>query len=130
MRFLLAAVAAAVLLLSGCSRGVENKEAVRQAILAHLSERGMNVGSMQVDVVAVTFRENEADATVAFAAKGGQGGQPMTMNYTLAKKGDGWVVKSRSEAGGAPHGAAGQMPGAMPPGHPDVGGAPPAPAKK
>jgi len=90
----------------------------------------MNVGSMEVDVVAVTFRGNEADASVSIVAKGAQGGQAMSMNYTLAKKGDGWAVKGRSETGSTPHGAAGQMPGDMPPGHPDVGGAPPGETKK
>lgn len=109
----------------GCNRGVENKEAVRRAIVAHLAERGMNVGSMQIEVVAVTFRGEEADATVSFAAKGVEG-QAMTMNYTLAKKGDGWTVKSRSEAGSVPHGSAAAGPEgmAMPPGHPAVGTTP------
>jgi len=116
------AVVMAALAAVGCNRGAESKEAVRRAIVAHLAERGMNVGSMQVEVVAVTFRGDEADATVSFAAKGVEG-QAMTMNYTLARKGDGWSVKSRTEAGGVPHGAAAQAPEgmAMPPGHPPVG---------
>lgn len=115
----------------GCSRGVENKEAVRRAIVAHLAERGMNVGSMQVEVVSVTFRGDEADAVVSFAAKGVEG-QAMTMNYTLAKKGDGWTVKSRTEAGAVPHGAAGQAAGGteLPPGHPDVGAKQPGGSQK
>ena len=131
------AAVAGLLLLAGCKRGVENTEAVRQAIVQYLAGRpNMDVSAMQIDVVSVSFRQNEADATVSIKAKGAQGGQGMTMNYTLEKKGDNWVVKGRKESGSTPHGAAGQMPGAMPgtgmpPDHPSVGGAqPPAETKK
>lgn len=131
MKTIQAVVVAGMLAAAGCSRGVENKEAVRRAIVAHLAERGMNVGSMQVEVVSVTFRGEEADAVVSFAAKGVEG-QAMTMNYTLARRADGWTVKSRSEAGSVPHGAAGQAPEGvtMPPGHPNVGSDQPGGQKK
>lgn len=102
---------------------METKEAVRQGVIDHLTTRSnLNVASMQVEVTSVTFRKNEADATVHFRAKGAQGGPGMTMNYTLEKQGRRWVVKSRSEAGGMPHGGTADMPGALPPGHPPVGG--------
>ena len=111
---------AGVVLLGACNRGLENKEAVRQAVIDHLSSRSnLNVGSMQVDVTAVTFRENEADATVSFQAKGATGGG-MTMSYKLERKGNRWVVKGKSDTGGMPHGAMGG--GEMPSGHPPVGG--------
>jgi membrane protease subunit (stomatin/prohibitin family) len=126
---------------------VESKEAVRQAVLDHLAKRaGINLASMQVDVVSVVFRQNEADAAVSFRAKGSTGGPAMTMNYTLVKQGNGWVVKGRADTGASPHGAAGQMPmgtagqmpmgtpGQMPmgvpPGHPQVGGQPPPETRK
>ena len=65
------------MLLAGCNRGIENKEAVRQAVLDHLANHaGLNVGSMQVDVVSVSFRQNEADATVSFRAMGAESGRP------------------------------------------------------
>lgn len=121
-----------IVLLGGCNRGVENKEAVRQAVIDHLANRaGLNVASMQVDVSAVSFRKDEADATVVFRSKGGDPGQSMTMNYTLERKGGRWVVKGRSESG-MPHGAAGTPPpgGQMPQGHPPVGGAKPSEAPK
>lgn len=119
------------LVLGGCNRGLENKEAVRQAILDHLSKRGtVNLNSMQVNVVSVSFRQNEADATVSFRPKGSQGGPGMTMNYTLEKQGNQWAVKGRADSAGSPHGAGGQMPGGMPSGHPPVGGAPPPETKK
>lgn len=121
--------------MAGCNRSVENQEAVRKAILDHLANRaGLNVAAMQVDVTAVTFRQNEADATVSFHPKGTPSGAGMTMNYTLEKKGNAWVVKGRAESGGTPHGAAGPapggMPGAMPSGHPDMGAKQPAETKK
>ncbi|HSW50607.1 MAG TPA: hypothetical protein VLH09_10550 [Bryobacteraceae bacterium] len=128
----LAVVALSVLLaLGGCNRGLESREAVRQAVLDHLSQRGnLNLSSMQVDVVSVAFRENEADVAVSFRAKGAESGSGMTMNYTLQRQGNRWTVKGRSDSGSAPHGAAGQMPGEMPSGHPPVGGGQPPETKK
>ena len=117
--------------LGGCNRGGgQSKEAVRQAVLDYLAKRSsINVGSMQVDVVSVSFRENEADATVSFRPKGTDASaQGMNMSYTLTRQGNGWVVKGRSDSGGEAHGTAGQMPEGMPSGHPPLGGtaAPPA----
>jgi hypothetical protein len=120
---------AAVLLLLGCGKNIQSQEAVRQAVIDHLSGRpGLDVASMQVDVTSVVFRDDEADATVSFRPKGSTApGSGMQMNYTLERKGNHWVVKSRSDAGGSPHGA-GAMPGAggggLPPGHPPVGETP------
>lgn len=133
--------------MAGCSRSVENPEAVRTAILDYLAtQKKLNVANMQVDVTALTFRQNEADATVSIGTKGASGGPGMMMNYTLEKKGNAWVVKGKGESGGTPHGAAGAMPGAMPggmpgempgaapgampSGHPDMGAKPPAETKK
>ena len=124
-RFAFAAVAG-ITLLSGCNRAVESQETVRQAVLDHLAKRaGLNVSSMQIDVVTVSFRQNEADATVSFRAKGSGGGPMMTMHYTLEKQGNRWVVKGRSNTG-----AAGQMPGGLPSGHPQVGGRQPSETSK
>jgi hypothetical protein len=120
-----------LLLMAGCSRSAENPEAVRTAILEYLAnQKGLNVAAMQVDVTALTFRQNEADATVSFHPKGTPGGAGMTFNYTLEKKGNGWAVKGKTESGGTPHGAAGAMPSAMPSDHPDMGAKPPAETKK
>lgn len=121
------------LALAGCRRDIENKEAVRQAVIDYLSTRSnLNIGSMNVDVTSVSFKQNEAEAVVAFAPKGpGSAGQGMSMRYTLEKKGNRWAVKSRADSGQSPHGGAappGAMPGAgapkgeLPPGHPTVGG--------
>lgn len=113
----------AVLAVGACNRGIETKEAVRQGVIDHLATRSnLNVAAMHVEVTSVTFRKNEADATVHFRAKNDQSSPGMTMNYTLERQGSRWVVKSRSEAGGTPHGEMGEMPGALPPGHPPIGG--------
>ncbi len=112
---------AALLALGGCNRGVENKEAVRQAVVDYLAKRaGLDLNAMQIEVVAVSFRQNEADATVAFRPKGVAGAPGMTMNYTLTRQDNRWVVKGRADTGASPHGAGGAMSGEMPLGHPPV----------
>jgi hypothetical protein len=120
------AVLAAALFLSGCGRAVDSKEAVRQGVLDHLSTRaGLDLKSMQVDVVSVSFRQNEADAVVSFQPKGSPGPSAgMQMQYTLEKKGGRWVVKVKRESGMSPHGGGAPGP-AMPPGHPPGGAMPP-----
>jgi hypothetical protein len=126
-----------MLCLAGCNKGnIDTKEAVRQGVIDYLASRqNLNVSSMNVNVSSVTFKENEADAMVSFAPKGA-GGQPVSIPYTLERKGNRWVVKPRAAGGSNPHGGAmppgenphGAMPpggaeapgGAMPPGHPAV----------
>jgi hypothetical protein len=118
----------------GCHRGMETKEAVRQGVVDHLSSRtGLSVASMQIDVLSVAFRGNEADTTVSFRPKGG--GEGMQMNYTLERKGDRWMVKGRAgSTSGMPHGSAVPPPGAMgtglPAGHPPVPKSTPSDSKK
>jgi hypothetical protein len=129
---LLAAVA-----LGGCgtSRGIQNEAAVRQGVIDYLSKRtDLSLSVMQVDVTSVSFRQNEADATVSFRPKGAAAGAgAMSMRYTLERQGNRWVVKGRgrNQAGAAPHGmgqpgagkpAMGEGASGLPPGHPPVGG--------
>ena len=128
------AVAALVLCLAGCNKSsIDTKEAVRQGVIDYFATRkDVNIGSMKVEVAAVTFKENEADATVAVMPKGGEAAQPVTFHYTLERKGNRWVVKPRPGGSGHgampmgenPHGAAppggAQGGGAIPPGHPPV----------
>ncbi len=138
------------LLLLGCNRGNQTPEAVRQGVIDYLAKRSdLDMSSMQIDVTSVSFRQNEADATVSFRPKGSGAGSGMQMRYTLERQGNRWVVKGRgqSAAGAAPHGGnPGQMPGApggmqqpgsgpmggaLPPGHPPMSGSkPPEPQKK
>jgi hypothetical protein len=125
--------ACAFLLLSGCSKKVNNDEAIRQAVITHLSKRGdLTMSQMEVTVSNVTYKENEAEATIGFKPKGGGAASGMQMRYSLERKGGEWVVKGKADSGASPHGAmapgAGQgMPPAaeLPPDHPPMGGAAP-----
>jgi hypothetical protein len=109
---------AVVLALCGCNRQLDNKEAVRQAVLDYYraGRSDVNISAMNVDVTSVAFRKNEADATVSFHAKD-SGGPGMEMKYTLERQGSKWVVKSKSGVGGSAHGTAAGDAG-LPPGHP------------
>ncbi len=132
MRVYLSILGLAVVLLGGCSRNIQNQEAVRKGVFEHLSKKaGLDVNSMQIDISSVTFRENEADAVVSFKPKGSTDASAgMQMNYTLERKGNEWVVKGK--AGSSSHGAGSAMPGAgsampgagaeMPAGHPPAKG--------
>jgi hypothetical protein len=102
-------------------------------MISHLSKRSdLSISSMNVEITAVTFRGNEADATVAFAPKGVDAASGMTMRYTLEKKGNEWVVKTKADSGmggaaggmgghGAPPASAAPPSSGMPPDHPPIG---------
>jgi len=123
------------LALAGCHRDIGNEDAVKRGIMDYLSTRqGLNVASMNVSVRSMVFRQNEVDATVTFTPKEPGAAQPMSIPYTLEKKGDRWVVKPRAGGGQSPHGGMGASPhgggmampegggpaGALPSGHPAV----------
>jgi hypothetical protein len=120
------ALVLAALLQESCSRkDIQNPEAVRQAVMEDLQARqaktGVDLSSMKVEVPSVTFSHDEAHANVSFLPRGGQGG--MQMPYTLARKGDKWVVTER----GAPHAdalPAGASDQPLPAGHPSFGAIP------
>jgi hypothetical protein len=113
---------------------MQNEDAVKRGVMDYLSTRqGLNVASMNVAVSSMVFRQNEVYATVTFTPKESTAAQPMTITYTLEKKGDRWVVKPRADGGQNPHGGMGASPhgsmgmpqggspaGALPPGHPTV----------
>jgi hypothetical protein len=112
--------------LAACSRDIQNEAAVRQGVMDYLSTRSnLNVSQMQVEVTSVSFRQNEADATVSFRSKGGAATSGIEIRYTLERKGGRWVVKGRGT------GAHGQMPmPGMPAGHPPMGPGEPSGTKK
>ena len=118
----MALVAAAVAMLAACKHDIQNIGAVRESVVGHLkehqSETGLNVDSMKVEVLNLTFSSGggEAHATVKFTPKAG--GSGMQIPYTLDRKGDQWVVRGHAEGGQNPHGAS-EVP-AMPQGHPPV----------
>lgn len=118
---------AVLALLTACTKDIQNKDAVRGAIVDYLQAReaktGLKMDSMQVEVTTMTFSSsgNEAHATVKFTPKAG--GTGMDLPYTLDRNGSKWVVRAHAEGGENPHGgtALPAMP-AMPPGHPSTGG--------
>ena len=108
-----------ILLLAGCNRGSQSKDAVRQGLMDYLSGRkDLNIGSMDVDVSSVQFNGNRADATVSFTPKGVPASQGMTMRYDLEQQSGRWVVVGKHDSGHA---------GSVPPGsaNPHDGGAAP-----
>jgi len=55
--------------LTGCNRANQDKEAIRQGVIEYVSTK-VNIGAMDVDVTSIAFKGDQADATVAFRAKG------------------------------------------------------------
>ena len=121
----------ACLALAACHHNIQNEDAVRRGVMDYLSTRqGLNLNSMDIAVQSLVFRQNEVDAVVVFTPKGSGPATPMSIPYTLERKGDRWVVKPRSNAGQNPHGGMGANPhgagmpqsgtGALPPGHPAI----------
>jgi len=125
---ILLAAAACGILSCGSPANLNSKDAVRKAVTEHLSSRkglDLDMNSMELDVGDVSFRADEAEATVAFRAKGSQTAA-MTMKYTLVREGDKWKVKPRADGGANPHGTVSSASPAtpeLPPGHPAVGDA-------
>lgn len=129
-----AVLIAAALLATACStrKAGQNKEAVERGVIEYLQNRsGLDIKAMDVNIANVSFRENEAEATVSFSAKGAaDASNMMQMRYVLESKDGKWVVKGRSggaggHGSGAPSGhgamtpgAGGEPPAALPPGHP------------
>lgn len=111
------------LTLAACSRkDIDNKDAVKAAIVEYLSARSKETGldpqRMDINVNAVAFERDTARATVSFTVKGTDSG--MQLNYTLARSGNKWVVKSKDATTG-PHPLAEPQSGVLPEGHPPVG---------
>ncbi|MDQ1472332.1 MAG: hypothetical protein QOJ99_3812 [Bryobacterales bacterium] len=130
--------ALALVALTGCSKNIDTTDAVKQGVLRDIP-KDVNVGNMDVNVVSVSFRGQEADAVVSFAPRGGT--PMMSMNYTMERKANEWHIKKRAtgdiqkHASQAPGGlgAGSSMGGSappltgnetqLPPGHPPMGGA-------
>jgi hypothetical protein len=114
--------------LAGCQKDIQTKDAVRQGVINYLTQnKNLSIGSMDIEVTQVTFKDKVADATVQFKPKGGDAASGMTMHYTLEQQASGWVVKKKADHSG--HGMTG-MPqgGAMPGGMPMPSGSMPMPS--
>jgi hypothetical protein len=131
----IAAATLVVVLLCGCTKDIQNQEAVRKGVMTYLAKRS-DLLAMDVSVTSVSFRQDEATAEVHFQAKGNSSpAAGMTMQYVLERKDGQWAVKGRAGSNSA-HGASGPgvnsvpgqgtLPGALdgmpalPPGHPSV----------
>jgi hypothetical protein len=118
-------IVAIPLLFAGCTKNIQNKDAVLKGVLDHLAQRSdLQLASMKVEIASVTFRGNEAEALVSFQGKG-QNANPMQMRYTLEQKGNQWIVTKKADSGNATHagtGSDGTAAGSvLPPNHPPVG---------
>jgi hypothetical protein len=117
-------VPAATLLLAACAKDINNKEAVRTAVVEYLTKRaestGLNVAQMDVQVASVSFQKDQAQAVVSIKPRGVPDG--MQMSYALIRKGDAWEVKGKQESGPNPHGGGmtAAPTGEMPSGHPGM----------
>jgi hypothetical protein len=86
--------------LGSCAKDINNKEAVREAVLKRITSRGdLNMNSMDIEISNVSFQGKTAEATVAFKAKGSTEAM-MNVAYKLEREGDAWVVKSGGSSGG------------------------------
>lgn len=137
MKLLKLILPVALVVMAGCSKNIQTNDAVKAGVVKHLTQNsGLNLSAMDIEVTAVTFKDNEAEATVGFKPKGGGATSGMSMKYTLEKKGSEWVVKKKADSGmghgmampgggmpsdGAHGGGAAAPAGAMPAEHPPVG---------
>ena len=99
--------------LAACNRGTKSNEAVRQAVIDHLSKANFNVSAMTVSITSVQFNGNQAEAVVSIVPKQGGANQGMSMNYHLEQQGNQWVVVKR-DGGANPHGGSMPMPSPAP----------------
>jgi type IV pilus biogenesis protein CpaD/CtpE len=118
-------LAVAVLTLAGCAKDINNKDAVKTAIMKRVSKTGFDVKAMKVDITQVSFHDQDAVATVSFVPNAGPPEAAVTFKYNLHRQNDEWVATGLAQGGGmAAHGGApsgpnphgGTMPGGAMPG--------------
>jgi hypothetical protein len=114
----LAAICLAAVLITGCAKNIDTAEAVKDGVIKDIAKK-VDVGSMDVSVDSVSFREKEATAKVSFRPKGGNPSQSIVMNYSLERQGDEWHVKNRNMEGTHVQPPA-EGSGTLPPGHPGI----------
>jgi hypothetical protein len=112
-----------------CSRPADSEAAVRAALERYLSSRAnLNMSGMDMQIGAITFRADSAEADVTFRARN-DSKAALSMHYKLRRRNNGWEVEPQTGGHGAmvppgSSGPSGQTP-EMPPGHPSVGPPPP-----
>jgi hypothetical protein len=99
-----------MLSLAGCAKDINNKEAVKAAIVKRVSKTGFDVNAMQVDVTQVSFHDQDAVATVAFVPKGSGSQNAVTFKYNLHRDKDEWVATGLAQGGANMAGHTGGLP--------------------
>ena len=120
------------LLIAGCKRAPQDKEAIRVAIMDHVTKNaGIDMSQINLEVGEVKFSGNDATASASFKPKGSPA-QGMNMSYTLERRGEKWFVKGRaaghggmgggmgSPMGSGPDASGAERTGELPSGHPPV----------
>jgi len=115
-------------LAAGCSKPVNDQDAIRESIEKHLNSRtDLNLSAMDREVKQVSVNGDHANAQVEFRVKGGDA--RMVIAYALERQGKEWTVQSSQPIGmGDAHPGSGQLPpgdpdsgrGQLPQGHPSV----------
>ncbi len=105
----------AVLSLLACGKNINNKEAVKAAIVKRVQKTGFDVNSMQVDVTNVSFHDQDAVATVSFVPKGGAAQNAVTFKYNLHREKDEWVATGLAQGGMQSSGGQPNPHGGLPP---------------
>jgi hypothetical protein len=141
MKQISSALIMTLLLFAGCSSKANTDDAVRKALLDHLSTRpGLDMSKMDLEINKVTMDGDKASADVTFKVKGGAANQSMGMTYNLVRSDGAWKVQGTptghgaeggaGAAGASPHGAGGppmgggggEKAGSSDSFHPQVGG--------
>ncbi|HKO03347.1 MAG TPA: hypothetical protein VJW51_01295 [Candidatus Acidoferrales bacterium] len=101
-----------LLVLAGCNRQRDEKEAISASIRQHVtSMSGLRMDAMVLELSQVTLNGNHAEAMAEFRPKQGPAGTSLQVRYQLEKREGAWVVLSGQPVGGQmSHPAGGQMP--------------------
>src|SRR5271166_4166475 len=98
------AIVLAALVLSGCSKSIDNQEAAQKAVDEYFS-RKPELRSMSARVQSVIFRGKEADALVMVTGKGADPATAIPIPYVLDRGSSGWEVKGPAKSAMAGHAA-------------------------
>ena len=93
-----------------CKKQARDNDAIRAAIVQHLSSIGtLNMSAMDMGVHSVSVNGNQAHAEVEFRPKtSGAPGAGMQVAYNLEKRDGAWIVLGSQALGGMQHPVAGQ----------------------
>jgi hypothetical protein len=116
--------------LAGCQGGTSINGQVQEAIAEHLASRpGIDATRMTVEVESVSVQGDQAEAEVVFRSRDTPDSR-MNYHYELRRADGKWTVENGRPSGAeSPHpqsggGEEGAGSGALPEGHPPVGGNP------